>query len=364
MKVAADRAMLRFVNGLSLLVDGSATPRGNTPSEVLLERGKLRVLRYRPKSADDEVEDRRFPVPILLVPPLMVRPYIYDLRPEHSLVRHLRRAGFEVTLVDFGVPEREDAHIRLDDYVLDFLPTAVEAVRKATGAEDISMMGWCMGAIFSLMYAAAHHDRHVRNIVSIAAPIDFTKMGMISVMTQHAQGQVNFMADKLGNIPGYFSAASLKMLAPLKSVTRYADLFLNLWNDEYVKGFDAMNKWSNDFIPYPGEAFKQFFNDFLKENRLIQNRVTMGDKHVDLADLDVSLLAFGGKEDVIAGPGSVRAIMEIVGQRQPRRDHQLVEVGGGHIGVISGGSAPEKVWQPSIDWLRPRSLKERARAAS
>src|SRR5687767_13182624 len=103
-RLAADRALLRFVNGLALVMDGSMTPIGDTPRERIFAQGKLEVFRYLPPRGahetdrDEATHTGHFPVPILLVPPLMVRPYIYDLRPEHSLVKHLRRAGFDVYL--------------------------------------------------------------------------------------------------------------------------------------------------------------------------------------------------------------------------------------------------------------------------
>src|SRR5439155_24371358 len=91
---AADRTLRGFVNGLALVMDGSMTPIGDTSRTRILQRGKLEVWRYLPPhddahepDQDESVATTRFPVPILLVPPLMVRPYIYDLRPEHSMVR-------------------------------------------------------------------------------------------------------------------------------------------------------------------------------------------------------------------------------------------------------------------------------------
>src|SRR5438067_6832472 len=84
-RLAADRALLRFVNGLAMVMDGSMTPIGDTPREQILKRGKLEVWRYLPPTDDAQEPDQdaatttgRFPVPLLLVPPLMVRPYIYD----------------------------------------------------------------------------------------------------------------------------------------------------------------------------------------------------------------------------------------------------------------------------------------------
>jgi polyhydroxyalkanoate synthase len=295
-------------------------------------------------------------VPILLVPPLMVRPYIYDLRPEHSLVRFLRASGFDVYLVDFGVPAEEDRDVRLDDYVLDWMPSAIEAVRTSQGTADVTLFGWCMGGIFSLLHTAAWHDARVRNIVTIAAPIDFGKMGMLSFMARHAHRQVDALTDRIGNIPGYLNAGALKLLAPAKQVSRYADLFINLWNEEYVKGYDAMSTWANDFIPYPQQAFKQMLNEVIVGNRLLEG-MTFGDRRATLRDVTCSLLAFAGTEDVIATPASARAILEAT---RPR-DHQFLEVGGGHIGVVVGGRAPKTVWSPAVEWLKARSLKEPVR---
>ncbi len=357
-RLAADRALLRFVNGLALVMDGSMTPIGNTPRERIFQSGKLEVYRYLPSRDDTNEPDTdaatatgHFPVPLLLVPPLMVRPYIYDLRPEHSMVRHLRNAGFDVYLVDFGVPDREDAHTRLDDYVLDFLPRAVEAVRKRQGVQEVSLVGYCMGAIFSLLYTAAWNDPNIRNIISIAAPIDFAKMGLLTHLARAGHSQVQFLADRIGNVPGFLNSQALKLLAPLKRFTRYADLFFNLYDDEWVKGYDAMSKWADDFIAYPQQAFKQFMSEVMVQNRLMQG-MQLGDRTADLKTVTCSLLAFAGKEDTIATPASARAIVEATSPRE----HEYHEVHGGHIGVVVGGRAPREVWTPMVEWLRPRSL--------
>ena len=71
----------------------------------------------------------RYPSPVLLVPPLMVKPFIFDLYPGRSLVRFLLQRGFRVYLVDFGEPDDADAYVTLDDYVLDWIPTACRAVQ-------------------------------------------------------------------------------------------------------------------------------------------------------------------------------------------------------------------------------------------
>lgn len=361
-KVAAERAALRFVHGMQLLMDGGIAPIGDTPKDVIFSSsstgGKLEVWRYRRPSVEEvdlghdtiTITPPEIPVPILMVPPLMVRPYVYDLRPEHSMVRHLRRAGYDVYMVDFGVPDREDATVRQDDYILRYMPAAVEAVRKQTGQRGVSLVGYCMGGIFSLLYTAAWRDPDVRAIVTIGAPIDFSKMGLLTVLGRLANTQVRFLADRLGNIPGELNSQALKMLAPVKRFTRYADLFVNLWNEEYVRGFESMNAWTNDFIPYPRDAFKQLMKEFFYENGLVQG-MKFGDRTADLRSITCPLLAFAGADDTIATPASARVIRELCASE----DFEYVEVAGGHIGVVGGKGAKAAVWEKTAAWLKPRS---------
>ncbi|MBI2897011.1 MAG: alpha/beta fold hydrolase [Deltaproteobacteria bacterium] len=357
----ADRAVLGLANGLVQFVDGAARPTmGNAPKELVLKKGKLEVHRLVPPAAQEveigtetlRVEARRFPVPVLLVPPLMVRPYIYDLRPDHSLARMLRNRGFAVHIVDFGVPEREDAGLRLEDYVLDFMPAAVEATRKSAGSKDVSLVGYCMGGIFALLYAAALGNDGVRSIVSIGAPVNFEKMGLLTIAARLGAGRIDALMDRIGNIPGGAASQGFKLMSGAKAITKWADLFIHLWDEEYVRGFDAVNTWVNELIPYPRDAFRQMVKDVVAGNKLLGRDLVLGGRKIDVGAVEVPLLAFAGRTDNIAPIASAADIVEIVGSR----DKRFIEVPGGHVGVVAGRKARQAVWEPTADWLAPRSL--------
>ncbi|MCW8140316.1 MAG: hypothetical protein KIT58_15560 [Planctomycetota bacterium] len=85
-----------------------------TPCDELLRRGPMRVLRYRASTP-------RLPVPVVLVPSIINRSYVFDLRPGQSLVEALLGAGLDVVLVDWGVPAQADARLGLGDYALGLL---------------------------------------------------------------------------------------------------------------------------------------------------------------------------------------------------------------------------------------------------
>jgi polyhydroxyalkanoate synthase len=281
----------------------------------------------------------------------MVKPFVFDLHEGRSMVRHLLDAGYPVYLVDFGEPDRADAYVTLDDYVVDWLPAACDAVLADAGAEGISLLGYCMGGLFALSHTAANEDERVRNIVAIAAPVDTHKMGAFAWIAKHGGGQIENMAGLVGNLPGAVSSRAFKLLAPLRNVTRYADLFMNMYDQEYVNGFDAMNAWTSQFIDYPAGAFQQFLRDFMRHNKLYEGNLKFGERVADLAKVKSSLLLFAGETDTVVPEAAVRGALEKVGSD----DKSFELVPGGHMGVFAGSRAPERVWRVASEWLATRS---------
>src|SRR5574338_204968 len=354
-EVQAQRALLRFLNGVEWLIRDPKELVGRTPYEVVYRRHKLELRRYHLRTR----RAPRFDLPVLLVPPLMVKPFILDLWPGRSLVRFLLARGFDVFLVDFGEPDAADAYLKLDDYVLDWLPTACAQVRLASGSRELSLLGYCMGGLFCLMYLGVTRDRAVRNLITIGAPLDAGKMGLFAWAAKIGGGQIEFLARRIGNVPAGLTSTVFRLLSPARNLTRYADLFLNLWDLEYVNGFDAMNQWIAQFVDYPQGAFLQFVHDFMERNELVEGRMRFGGKVADLRRIRASLLAFAGRTERGARPASVRAQVEAVGSS----DVTFVLAPGGHTGVLAGRSAPKEVWRPLAPWVAPRSTARRLRAS-
>src|SRR5215470_934161 len=347
-EVQAQRAILRFLNGVDWLLRDPTQVVGRTPYESVYRRDKLEVRRYHHPHTRLQP---RHDLPVLLIPPLMVKPFIFDLYPSRSLVTFLLDRGFDVYLVDFGEPDAADSYVTLDDYVLDWLPTASEQVKQTTGRRELSMLGYCMGGLFGLMHLGVSRDRSVRNLVTIGAPLDVSKMGLFAWAAKWGGAQTEFLAKRIGNVPGGLSSTVFRLMTPAKNLTRYADLFMNMWDREYVNGFDAMNQWVSQFIDYPQGAFVQFTRDFMQRNELVRGTMRFGGRAADLGRVRANLLAFAGKTDMIAPVAAVRAQLDAVGSA----DVTFRLVPGGHMGVFAGAGAPKHVWQPAVDWLAARS---------
>jgi len=95
-------------------VTSTSYPVAQTPKEAVWTLNKSTLYRYEPVVPPE----KRFPVPLVLVFALMNRPTILDLRPGNSFVEYMVQQGFDVYLLDWGVPGPEDKDLKFDDYVL------------------------------------------------------------------------------------------------------------------------------------------------------------------------------------------------------------------------------------------------------
>jgi polyhydroxyalkanoate synthase subunit PhaC len=237
----------RAVRFASATVTSSTAPAGRTPKEVVWKHNQIKLYRY----------DRRgtvvHPVPLLLVHSLIARSYILDLVPGTSFIEYLLDRGFDVYLIDWGVPT---TRLRLEDYVLDYLPQAVKTMRSESQAAELSLLGYCLGGTLVLLYAATHPDSPVRNIVSVATPVDFPPMARSSIWGAVSAAPCLPIAtcrcvDASGNIPAEVIRTNFQIFRsfhPASEFSWYMSLWENLDDAEYVAYFRALDRWAQDHI--------------------------------------------------------------------------------------------------------------------
>lgn len=343
-----------------------------TPYDVIYTQDIMSLRYYRP--LDDlsiEVEGEPLPVhvpprrvPVLLVPPLAANTLIFDLLPTRSLVRYLTARGFSTYLVDWGEPERQHAHFRFEDYAIRLMSAAIERVREHSGQQDVSLMGYCMGGLFCLAYAGYVHDPKLKNLITIASPIDAHQAGvagrLFALMNRPAlwirkytSFRVQKLSPRLTHIPGGLNALVFKLTSPLAPLKGWLDLMLNMWDREYVEEYTTYNRvWFNNMWDYPGGLVQDIFINLSVYNTMNRGKFTLADgKVAKLERINCSFLAFGGLTDNLVPIKAARRVMDLIGSA----DRQFHEVPGGHAGVFCGSSAPTNTWKISADWLAERS---------
>lgn len=344
-RMEVERAIQRSIKGLEYISTGDPAV-GLTPKDVIHGRGTLKLYHYRPQS--DEV----YRVPVMLVMSLVSKPYILDLAPGQSLVEFLVKRGFDVYMIDWGVPRPEDARLRLEDYVLDFIPDCVERVLEDSGEREISLVGYCMGGQLSTMYAALHTNGPLKNLACFTTPVDSDGMVLFKRWLDPRYFDVDRVVDTLGNVPPELIYASFDMLKPAQRVAKNIQLWDNLWNDDFVRSYRLFERWAADQIPFPGECFRQFTKQFMWENRMVRNELEVGGRRVDLGAIRVPFLHVVAEHDHIVPYDSARPLVPLIGSEDKRE----VMLKGGHVSLVAGGNAIYRLWPQLESWLAERSV--------
>jgi polyhydroxyalkanoate synthase len=321
-----------------------------TPREAIWTLNKATLYRYIPVKP----EAQRYPLPLLLVFAIMNRPHVLDLRPGHSFVEYMLHRGHDVYLLDWGAPGPEDRNLRFDDYTLEYLPRVVRKVRSVSGCDEFNMLGWCLGALISTLYACLRPDDGLKNLVLLTAPLDFTDKtasGFIRWTSTQAFNP-DRIVDAFGNVPAEMIDYGAKALKPVENFIRsYLNLWDNIDNPKVVESWHAMNTWVRDIIPMAGATYRQLINEFYKENRLMEGMLALRGERVDLGRLRANLLNVIAEADHITPPCQSEGIMDRVGSP----DKELFRVHGGHIGIMAGSGAEKNTWPHIEQWLAART---------
>jgi len=278
MKKAVEEALnmnRKLLQGVNTLLSVKDVDVNLTPKEIVYEEDKMKLYHYKP------LAKKAIPVPVLIVYALVNRQYMMDLQQNRSVIRNWLELGLDVYIIDWGYPDRMDKYLTMEDYIDGYLNTAVDAVRRRSGQDKINLLGVCQGGTFSTIYTALYPEK-IKNLVLMVTPIDFsTEDGLLFGWSRHLD--VDNLVNTFGVIPGDFMNMGFLMLKPFQlSLDKYIGLTENLDNVEVVQDFLRMEKWIYDSPGQAGEAFRKFIKDLFQENLLIQNKLELGGRKVNL----------------------------------------------------------------------------------
>ena len=339
-----DRSLLRARNGIKHAAGVDRARVGRSPKDTVWERDKVQLWRYHnPKVTKAP--------PIVIVMSLISRSYILDLRPGNSFIEHLLKAGCDVFMVDWGVPDEADSHNTIETYVDDYLPLAVSAACKEAGADRVTLAGYCLGGVLAVLYVAGHPEAPVRNLVLVATPVDYSKLGVIAGLVRQGRIDPEKVLDDTGNVPADAIRNVFRIRKPTADWVQYANLWENLWNDQFLEGYQAMNQWNNDHVPFAGAAMEQMVRLLIRENRLMKGTMRLGGRKVNLKSIDVPVLNVVAEKDDIVPLASAEPLADLVGSK----DAENLKLAAGHVGLLAGRKAARETLPSIVEWLDAHS---------
>lgn len=339
----AEKAQERVQKAPDVLLGPLDTSIASSPYEVVYEEDRVKLKHYIP------VTEIQFKIPLLVVYALINRETMLDLQPGRSVVQSFLKAGIDLYMVDWGYPKRKDKFLTIDDHVNGYLDNMVDFIRKRHNLSQIHLMGICIGGTFCVMYSALHPEK-IKNLITTVTPTNFdTDQGLLHIWLRDVD--VDKMMDTYGNMPGDLMNYGFLLLNPARlMIDKYVGFFENMDNRNFVENFIRMEKWIFDSPDVPGETFRQFVKDCYQKNLLIQSKMEVGGRRVDLKKITMPLLNFYGQFDHLVPPGACDLLTKKVGSR----DVEDVRLDTGHIGIYVSSKCQREFAPKIIRWLKER----------
>jgi len=326
-----------------LALDPDPVELATTPRAVVSTEATARLYRFaRPDGAPPPPA-----LPLLIVPSLINRWYVVDLRPGASLVGALAGAGHDVFCLDWGAAEAEDRYLGWDD-LLDRLRRAVARVRRITGAPRVGLLGYCMGATLAAIHTALEPDR-IAALVNLAGPIDFAAGGRLTEMVDRRWFDADAVADA-GNVAAAQMQAGFVALRPTLEASKWLRAIDTAHDPAARRAARALDTWASDNIAFPGEAYRTYIRELYQDNLLIAGRHHVRGRRVDLGAIRCPLLVIVAERDTICPPAAATALID----HADSTDTRVLSVPGGHVGAVVGGRASRELYPAVADWLRQR----------
>lgn len=325
--------------------DNTDVPIAPTERDTVFQNGTARVYRFR--NPGETREDTR---PLLLVPSMINRWYVLDLRPGASLVESLVERGFEVFAVDWGIANPEDRHLSWDD-IVERLGRCVRAVKRHTGDEKLGLLGYCMGGTLTAIHTALHPD-DVEAYVHLTAPVDFSDSGILGKLVDKKWFDASAITEA-GNIAPHQMQSGFVALRPTGQISKWVTLADRADNEDYVEAFRSLETWVNDNVPFPGDAYETYIRELYQENRLVRGEHYIRGRPVELGEIDCPILTVTAEYDNICPPESARALNERAGSG----DTEYVVVSSGHVGAVVGSKGPNRLYPKIGDWFAEKAQR-------
>jgi polyhydroxyalkanoate synthase subunit PhaC len=314
-------------------VDGSAFQVGGnlacTPGSVVLRTEMFELIQY--SATTPEVRQ----TPILIVPSIVNKFYVFDLAPGRSVIEYFVANDFTVFMMAWRNPQKRHDRWGMADYQ-DAIDTAIEAACAIRHVDTVNMWAVCGAgpvAVSLAGYHAATNQRKINSMLLVVSPLDTQAMS-------DAPAIGAFIDKDSPAAPAAVQNAlrkrrmSAREFTVLFAMLRANDLIWNYWVNNYLMGnspaaFDVLY-WNEDGTGMTAQ-FNYDFSEFVQQNPLVTSGAmrVRGIPIADLSDLGFDSYVLGAKTDHLCIWQGVYRSAQLLGPRS-----QFVLGNSGHIQTI------------------------------
>jgi polyhydroxyalkanoate synthase len=274
-----------------------------TPGSVVFRNEMFELIQYVPQAAQVYRE------PVLIVSAWIMKYYILDLTPEHSLVKYLVEQGHNVFVVSWKNPDVKDREWSLDDYRKHGSMAAIDVVSGICDDAPIHAVGYCLGGTLMATTAAAmaaNDDRRLASLTLFATELDFSEPGELGLFISETEiAYLEAMMEQQGYLDTHQMMGAFQIL-------RSNDLFWSRNVREYLLGertpLNDLMAWNTDLTRMPYRMHSQYLREMFLKNALANGSYHVDGQTVAIANIRIPIFCVGTINDHVAPWRSVYKI--------------------------------------------------------
>lgn len=297
-----------------------------TPGKVIYRNDVMELIQYSPATQEVYAE------PILITPAWIMKYYILDLAPKHSLVNYLVKKGHTVFIISWKNPQKEDAHLSMEDYLNLGIIAAIDIISSIAAHKKIHLVGYCLGGTLAAIAAATmarNNDNRLRSLTIFAAQTDFTEPGELGLFIDASQ--ITFL-EYLMKEKGYLDAHQMSGAFQL---LRSNDLIWSRIIHDYLLGkrkpLTDLMAWNADTTRLPYKMHSEYLRSLFLNNELATNKYLINGAPISLNDVRIPIFVVATERDHVSPWHSVFKINMLTSSTVTF----LLTSGGHNVGIVS-----------------------------
>jgi polyhydroxyalkanoate synthase len=314
-----------------------------TRSEVVAYRGRARLLCYR-STLEPSATSR---TPLLLIPSLIGRYYLFDLLSRKSFVSFFAQQGFDLFVIDWGTPSPADRDISLaqhiEEYVSYFVTEALRGRFFGSATPGIHLMGYSLGGVMAASFASIQ-PKKISSLTLLSTPIDLSLSGNVGRSIRAGRRAIDAMLRVFGEMPSWAIQGGFHWLTPASFWGDAARIMLSGDNTSKEE-LAALQRWLHDAVPIPKATYHEIVHKIYLENALIQDQFVVGGRAVRLQDIQSPTLLVTADDDHICP-----AISSLALRGKTSGPVETLMIPGAHTAAALG--AADILWPHLADWFR------------